>query len=69
MVKINKYRVEVDRNKCIGCGACESVCKNFKVEEGKSKAINQSIDEKELKNNKEAEKICPVGAIKIKNEN
>jgi ferredoxin len=62
-----KYKVFVDKKRCIGCGACVSVCpKNFKLKEGKSHPIKTEIEEKDLKCNQDAEKICHVCAITIK---
>lgn len=50
--------VSVDKEKCIGCGACVATCpEGFKMEGGKAKAL------KEVPCSKEAEMGCPVGAI------
>lgn len=53
----------IDREKCIGCGACVSVCDNFELKEGKA-----AVKDKKSKDkcNKEAADICPVKAITIK---
>ncbi len=52
----------VDKEKCIGCGACEGVCPvgAIKMVDGKSE-IDKSICIK----CHTCEGICPVGAIKI----
>ena len=64
-----KYKVSVDKSKCIGCGACVSTCpKNFKLKNGKSHPTKPEIDEKDLKCVQEAKEICPVCAITIKNK-
>lgn len=51
--------VMVDKNKCIGCGACEAVCpEGFEMKNGKSIVKNAKatcIDK--------AIKECPVDAI------
>jgi len=51
--------VKVDKEKCIGCGACASVCpEGFEIVDGKSRVKNEKakcIDE--------AINICPVEAI------
>ncbi len=62
-----KYKVEIDRGGCIGCGACEAACpSNFKMDsENKSSVKKKIIDEGELKCSKEAEDVCPVNVIKI----
>ena len=54
--------VKVDKKKCIGCGACASVCPEiFEMgSDGKSRIKNQ----KELPCIKEAIESCPVEAIK-----
>ncbi len=55
MVKINK-------DTCIGCGACESVCPEvFEMKDGKARVKKQSKE----KCVKEAEDSCPVDAISI----
>lgn len=59
------FKIKFDKEECIGCGACTSVCDNWIVDNGKVKPKKIQISEKELKNNKEAEDICPVKAIKI----
>jgi len=53
----------VDKDKCIGCGVCESVCRfgAIKMVDGKS-----VIDEKKCTKCGACENVCPVQAIKIK---
>ncbi|MFH0831516.1 MAG: ferredoxin [archaeon] len=59
-----KYKILVDKNKCIGCGSCVAVCEgNFEMKDGKAAAINSASD---MPCNKEAAEICPVSAITIK---
>ena len=58
-------KIKFDKEACIGCGACTSVCDNWIMEEGKAKPQKTKISENELKVNKEAEEVCPVEAIKI----
>jgi len=58
-------KIIVDKEKCIGCGACVSICpKNFELAEGKAKAKNTEI--KKITCEKEAADSCPVNAIIIK---
>ncbi len=58
-----KYKIEVDKDKCIGCGACIAQCDNFELEEGKAKVKNPEVDE--VGCNKDAADACPVDAIKV----
>jgi ferredoxin len=60
-----KYKVEVDTNTCIGCRACTVICDNFVPNGDKVKVVNSTIEQADLKLNKEAEEGCPVQAIKI----
>ena len=54
--------VKVDKKLCIGCGVCESICKEvFVMKDGKAVVKAQ----KDLPCVKEAEEACPVDAIKI----
>jgi len=56
--------VSVDRNKCIGCGACAATCGSvFEMKEGKS-SIKKGQEKSKLPCVKEAEEGCPVGAIR-----
>ncbi len=54
--------VSVDKEKCIGCGLCTSICGEvFEIgEDGKAKVKAQ----KDLPCVKEAASQCPVGAIR-----
>jgi len=60
-----KHKISIDEKKCIGCGACASICKNFEIINGKSRAKKSVIDEKDLECNRNAANVCPVFAIKI----
>ncbi|MBU3904849.1 MAG: ferredoxin [Nanoarchaeota archaeon] len=49
--------MKVDKEKCIGCGACVSLCPNtFDMKDGKSVVISDTDCD-------EALTACPVGAI------
>lgn len=58
-----KYKVTVDKNKCIGCGSCVALCEgNFELKDGKAHAKKAVSD---LQCNKESAESCPVQAIKV----
>ncbi len=57
--------IKFDKEACISCSACTSVCDNWIMDGGKVKPKKTTILEKELKSNKEAEDICPLDAIKV----
>lgn len=63
---MKKFKVKVDKNKCIGCGSCISICpKNFYFKEGKAEVKKEIITEKEYDFHLEALELCPVDAISI----
>ena len=54
---------KVDKELCIGCGTCESLCpKVFKIEDGKSVVIKDDCDEC---NCQDVIDSCPVSAISM----
>lgn len=59
-------KVTVDRDTCIGCGSCASICPDvFQLDdEGISTVIAQP-DASNESSVKEAADSCPVGAISI----
>lgn len=53
--------VKIDKEKCIGCGLCESIAPNvFEIKNGKAHVKNQKGDESKIK---DAIDSCPVEAI------
>ena len=59
------YTLDIDKKKCIGCGACVALCpKVFKLKNEKAEAISKKI--KDIEEVLKAETACPVQAIKIK---
>jgi len=75
---MTKYKIEFDREICIGAIACNAVAENIwpRAKDGKvdlaggtyneeSKKWELIIDEKDLDINKDAADVCPVEAIKI----
>ena len=73
-----KYKIEFDRELCIGAIACTAVAEKFwpRADDGKVDLANAKynektkkweliIEEKDYEINKEAADVCPVEAIKI----
>lgn len=58
------FKISVNQDTCIGCGACVNACDNFKLVDGKSKPVKTTIPEPGC--SKEAESLCPVHAISVK---
>ena len=58
------YKIKVDKEKCIGCGACAANCDNFEMKEDKAAAKETEVEK--LGCNQEAADICPVEAIIVK---
>jgi len=59
-----KFKIEINKETCIGCGACTAQCDNFEMDGDKAKAKKAVVDS--IGCNQEAADICPVTAIKIK---
>lgn len=58
-------KIVVDQKKCIGCGACVSICPvGFEMKDGKAHAKKAEV--KKITCEKEAAESCPVNAITIK---
>ena len=60
------FKKEVDKETCIGCGACVAACNNFELEEGKASVKESEVDD--IGCNQEAADVCPVQAIKVVKE-
>ncbi|SKA82799.1 ferredoxin [Clostridium sp. USBA 49] len=60
-------RAYVDKESCISCELCPSLCPDvFKMEDdGKAGAITGEIPEDAVEAAQEAEQSCPVNAISI----
>ncbi len=62
-----KYKIEFDREACIGAAACCAVAPEQWVmqEDGKPNLMFSEISEDKLKENIEAAEVCPVRVIKV----
>ncbi len=62
---MQKYRVKVDKDKCIGCGSCPAVCPaNFEMrDDGKAHVLKEEVAG--LGCNQIAAEICPTDAIRV----
>ncbi|MBD3355466.1 ferredoxin [Candidatus Woesearchaeota archaeon] len=59
-----RYNVKVDKEKCIGCGACTAVCGDvFEIKDTKAFAKEPETDKECAKEGADA---CPVDAITVK---
>lgn len=58
------FKITIDKEKCIGCGACAAVCsENFELVEGKAQVKNATVEEAGC--SKDAADGCPVQCIKV----
>ena len=59
MVKVN-----IDKEKCLGCGMCQNICPEvFEVIDGKAQVKQDADLEKEQERVKKAVQSCPAEAI------
>ncbi len=66
-----KYRIEFDRENCIGAASCAAVNPDnweISMQDGKADVKKKEIDEEELRQNMDAAQACPVNVIHIYDE-
>ncbi len=60
------YKIQINKEKCIGCGACAALLPEiFDIEGGKAIAKKSEINDSEKEKVKDAINGCPVKAIKV----
>jgi ferredoxin len=60
-------KANVDKDTCISCGLCPSICPEvFEMQDdGKAGTIEEKVPEQVQESAEEAEDACPVNAISI----
>lgn len=64
-------KVELNKDACIGCGACAAICEAyFKIDDtGISELIKDKVESEEIELVNDAVESCPTSAISlVKNE-
>lgn len=63
-------KVKVNKEACIGCGACAAICDAiFEIDdEGLSKVKKEEVKEDEKQAVIDSAESCPTGAIKVTEE-
>ncbi len=57
--------VSIDKEKCIGCGACAAICDSvFEMEDDGKAHVKKGEEKSNIPCVKEAADSCPVNAIK-----
>jgi len=57
------FRISVDADKCIGCGACTHSCDNLRIQGNAAVPISPEVDE--VGCNEDAAHGCPTQAITV----
>lgn len=61
-------KAHVDKDTCIGCGLCPSICPDMFVlddEDGKAKTLQPDVPDELKDDTEEAAASCPVEAITV----
>lgn len=63
-------KVKVNKEACIGCGACAAICEAlFKLnDEGLSEVVREDVKEEEKQDVLDASESCPTAAIIVEGE-
>ncbi len=61
------YKITVDAEECIGCGACTAVCDNFEMND-ENIAVPKEASVDELGDNQAAIDSCPKDCIKVEEQ-
>ncbi len=58
-------KLEVDKDVCIGCGACQAICPEvFEIDDdGLAKVISDNVPKDKIEDATDAKEGCPVSAI------
>jgi ferredoxin len=61
-------KVKVNKDVCIGCGACNAICEDvFSMDDdGLAKADENKVNDNNKEDVVEASESCPTGAIEVK---
>jgi ferredoxin len=60
------FKVSVNEDECIGCGACAAVCDNFDMDGDKAKVKQPDVDD--IGTNQEAADACPKACIIVEEQ-
>ncbi len=60
-------KVKVNRDSCIGCGACAAICDDvFEIDdEGLSTVKKEEVEDDQKQEVQDAADSCPTGAIEV----
>ncbi len=63
-------KAKVNKEACIGCGACAAICEAvFEIgDDGLSKVKKEEVKEENTQEVLDARDSCPTGAIEVKEE-
>ena len=68
MIVAKIKKIEVDKNKCIGCGTCAALAPEVFELDKNNKSVVKDINGADVETIKLAADSCPVEAIKIEME-